>query len=310
MGRWSFARISAARRLWPGFQQIENAVWRDGKLQPNEPGRPAVAVVEMSSPYVVTKASGSVACEGAKAEVSKDGKAWTAVELREFSAAVRGCYRYQLRITFSQPLAALEITSVVQHNQEALPYLAPGRNKITVTAANPQSLGDNRLVVTYAYCLGARDLTPEQVFERDAEIARAHFATWSDQPIVVQQTISQLPATIEIPVPTPRGKQPVYPRMLFLRRELLAPGQSPLPRSRGTEHPGGRRGRVLADVPNPWRIGTGKPPDGGPASDHRPGLPCRPRLVRVEEAAKRFRIASSSGSRTTPTPGSCWPISA
>ena len=113
--------------------------------------------------------------------------------------------------------------------------------------------------MTYAYCLGARDLTPEQVFERDAEIARAHFATWSDQPIVVQQTISQLPATIEIPVPTPRGKQPVYPRMLFLRRELLTPGQSPLPVPAAPSVPQVGADEYLADVPNPWRIGTGKP---------------------------------------------------
>ncbi len=242
-----------------GFSQTDNLVWRDGKLQPQEPGRPAVAIVEMSSPYVVTKASGILVGEGARAEISKDGKAWTPVEMRDFSAAVGGSYRYQVRITFSQPLSALEITSIVQHNQEALPYLAPGRNKITITADNPQSLGDGRLAVTYAYCLGSRDLTPEQLFERDAEIARAHFATWSDKPVVVQQTVSQLPATIEIPVPTPRGKQPVYPRMLFLRRELLAPGQQPLPVPVPPSVPKVEASEYSAEVANPWMIGTGKP---------------------------------------------------
>lgn len=242
-----------------GFSQTDNVVWCNGKLQPRESGRPAEVVVEMSSPYVVTKASGSLAGEAAKAEISKDGKAWTPVEIRDFSAAVRGCYRYQVRITFFQPLPSLEVTSVVQHNQEALPYLAPGRNKITLTAGNPQSLGDSRLVVTYAYCPGARDLTPEQLLERDAEIARAHFAMWSDKPVVVQQTFSQLPATVEIPVPTPRGKQPVYPRMLFLRRELLAPGQQPLPVPMPPSVPKVEASEYLADVPNPWMIGTGKP---------------------------------------------------
>ncbi|HPM83671.1 MAG TPA: hypothetical protein PLF81_23360 [Candidatus Anammoximicrobium sp.] len=242
-----------------GFSQTDNVVWRDGKLQPQEPGRPAVAVVEMSSPYVITKASGILVGEGARAEISKDGKAWTPVEMRDFSAAAGGSYRYQVRMTFSQPVTALEINSVVQHNQEALPYLAPGRNKITITAANPQSLGDGRLVVTYAYCLGSRDLTPEQLFERDAEIARAHFGAWSDKPIVVQQTVSQLPATIEIPVPTPRGKQPVYPRMLFLRRELLAPGQQPLPVPAPPSVPKVQASEYLAEVANPWMIGPGKP---------------------------------------------------
>jgi hypothetical protein len=127
-------------------------------------------------------------------------------------------------------------------------------------------LGHNRLVVTYAYCLGSRDRSPLEIFERDAEIARGHYATWSATPIVVQKTFTQLPATFEIPVPTPRGGQPVYPRMVFLRREVLAPGQSPapVPQEPSTPHVG--RGEYLAEVPVPWLIGTGSPgtPDNRP----------------------------------------------
>jgi hypothetical protein len=114
--------------------------------------------------------------------------------------------------------------------------------------------------VTYAYCLGRRDRTPEEVFERGAEIARAHYATWSDKPIVVQKTIDKSPCTFEIPVPTPKGKQPVYPRMLFLRREVLSPGQKPLPVPAPPSTPKVSPGQTLATLPNPWTIGTGKPP--------------------------------------------------
>ena len=242
-----------------GFCESDNVIQRGGALVPEDASEPGVVVVEMTSPYVVAKASGKLTCEDATTELSTDLKSWKPIKLTDFADAVRGTYRYYVRFTFRKPLAAIELTSVVQHNQEALPYLAPGENNITITAANSDTLGQNRLVVTYAYCLGWRDQTPEQVFDRDAEIARGHYATWSDTPIVVQQTITRLPATLEIPVPTPKEKQPVYPRMLFLRRELLAPGQQPMDVPVAASKPRVGAGEYLANVPNPWTIGTGKP---------------------------------------------------
>jgi len=147
----------------------------------------------------------------------------------------------------------------VQHNQEALPYLAPGKNHITITAANAAALGKNRLAVTYAYSLGSRDRTPEQVHERGAEIARGHYATWSKKLIVVQTLIDKLPATLDIPIPTPKGKQPVYPRMVFLRREVLAPGQKPAPTFEPPTTPSVGPNETLATLPNPWTMGTAPP---------------------------------------------------
>jgi hypothetical protein len=241
------------------LHQRENAVLRNGALEPEDPARPGVLVIEMSSPYVVAKASGKVDCDELETEVSTDLKRWTPVELAGLTEAVRGAYRYYVRLMFRKPITAIELASVVQHNQEALPYLAPGRNKITVTAENPDSLGRNRLVVTCAYCLGWRDRTPEEIFDRDAEIARAHHATWSERPIVVQKTITRLPATLDIPIPTPQGKQPVYPRMLFLRREVLSPGQETRDVPARPTTPTVAADEYLAEVPNPWLIGTGKP---------------------------------------------------
>jgi len=242
-----------------GFSETDNVVLRGGALVPVDATRPGVVVVEMTSPYVVAKASGTLTCEDATTELSTDLKSWKPIKLADFTDTVRGTYRYYVRLTFRKPLAAIELTSVVQHNQEALPYLAPGKNSITITAADSDTLGKNRLVVTYAYCLGWRDQTPEQVFDRDAEIARGHYATWSDTPIVVQQTVTRFPATLELPVPTPKDKQPVYPRMLFLRRELLAPGQQPMDAPVAASTPRVGASEYLATVPNPWTIGTGKP---------------------------------------------------
>ena len=114
-------------------------------------------------------------------------------------------------------------------------------------------------MVACAYCPGWRDRTPEEMFDRDAEIARAHYATWSETPVVVRRTITKLPATLEIPIPTPKGKQPVYPRMVFLRREVLAPGQEPAAVPAVPSEPKVGAGEFLAEVPNPWLIGTQPP---------------------------------------------------
>ena len=242
------------------LKQVENVACRGGGLHPQDPARPGVLVVEMSSPYVVAKASAKIVSQDAKVEVSADLKTFKAVEGEDLTAAVAGTYAYYVRVTFRKPVTGIEVTGIVQHNQEALPYLAPGNNKITVSVADPKVLGKNRLMVTYAYCLGRRDRTPEEIFERDAEIARAHYATWSATPVVVQKIIDKFPATFEIPVPAPKDKQPVYPRMVFLRREVLAPGQEPMavPAKPGVPQVG--PGEVLPAVPNPWLIGTQKPP--------------------------------------------------
>lgn len=200
----------------------------------------------------------------------------TPVDSPDLTKAVIGLYRYYVRVTFRKPLTGMELASVVQHNQEALPHLAPGRNRITIDAANPGALGKNRLAVTYAYCPGRRDVTPEELFDRDAEIARAHNAHWVDEPVVVQKVIDTFPTTFEIVVPTPKGKQPVYPRMLFVRREVLAEGQTPAATPARPSVPEVGPNEVLATLPNPWLIGTQPPPK----------IPDRPTKTEVRLPAK------------------------
>ena len=57
----------------------------------------------------------------------------------------------------------MKLEAIVQNNSGALPYLSPGKNVVTVSVADPKALGDNRLVVTYAYRLGQ----PQQVVRAD-----------------------------------------------------------------------------------------------------------------------------------------------
>ncbi|MCS7237162.1 MAG: hypothetical protein NZ899_02690 [Thermoguttaceae bacterium] len=102
--------------------------------------------------------------------------------------------------------------------------------------------------------------TPEEICAAGAEIARAHYARWSDQPVVVQKVIDQVPFEFEIVVPTPRGKQPVYPRMLFLRREVLTSGQVPAPVPVPPSDPRPGANEELLELPTPWTLGSQPPP--------------------------------------------------
>ncbi len=234
-----------------GLKQVENALCGDGAIRTIDSSRPGVLVIPMASPYVVARASWRLHCADATVEVTTDQKNWTTLSEADFSGQVAGTYAYDIRVIFRAPITQLQLTSVVQHNQESLPYLAPGRNRITITAANAQELGDNQLVVTYAYCLGSRVKSPEELLDRDAEIARGHYASWSETPVVVRKVVESFPVTLDIPIPTPKGMQPVYPRMVFLRREVLAPGQTAGDTPVAPSTPVVGSDEYLADVPNP-----------------------------------------------------------
>ena len=81
-------------------------------------------------------------------------------------------------------------------------------------------------------------------------------------PTVVQKTFTarDLPAKFTIDVPTPRGLHPVYPRMLFVRREVVAPNQQPLPLPEDAKPPTPKPGDELRTLPNPLLTGTQPPP--------------------------------------------------
>ncbi|MCA9267023.1 MAG: hypothetical protein KDA41_01060, partial [Planctomycetales bacterium] len=244
------------------FAATENVKHADGGLVPADASRPARIVVSLQSPYIMTQASGSA--DGAEQlEVSVDGgKTWIAADLKDFGKAVGGQVAALARLTFSKRLAQLRLQATVQNNPFALPYLSPGRNTVTVSVDDPQSLGDNKLVVTYAYRTGARRKTYEQLFVEDKEIARAHDAAWEPTPTVVQKTFTarDLPAKFTIDVPTPADLQPVFPRMLFVRREVVSPGQEPLPLPDGARPPQRGASDQLKTLPNPLLTGTQAPP--------------------------------------------------
>ena len=244
------------------FAACQNVKWSKGQIAPSDASMPASVTISLQSPYIMSRAKAKIANVD-KAEISLDGgKTYSDIDLGNFDDKVGGAYGCSLRLSFSKPVTSLDIEIIVQHNRCALPYLSPGDNKVTVSVADPKSLGANKLVVTYAYALGSRRATYEKLCDQGAELARAHQASWSDTPTMVQKVLaaSDLPATISIPIPTPKGRFPVYPRMLFLRREIIAPGQKPPPLPKGALVAKVASGQQLKTLPNPFLMGIAKPP--------------------------------------------------
>ena len=240
-----------------GLAGQQNVKVSGGQLVPAQADEPAWITIELQSPYIMTKASGHA--NDAKAEISLDGGAtFRPIDLKEFTSAVKGVYRALVKLTFDKPITALQLEAIVQCNRCALPYLAPGRNNITVSARDGEVLGGNQLVVTYAYRTGYHEKSFEQIAASGGRVGGAQHATWSATPTVVQKvfTAKDLPTTFEIDVPTPKGKFPAYPRMLYLHREVLAAGDKPAPLPPGAVSPKMGPTDVLMGVPTPWTMGA------------------------------------------------------
>jgi hypothetical protein len=101
----------------------------------------------------------------------------------------------------------------------------------------------------------------EQLCKQGQVIAKQHQATWSEKLTFVQRTFSakDLPATFEIDCPTPKDRYPVFPRMMFLRREVVAPGSAPLPLPAGAVEARVGPAEELCTLPNPFLVGTEAP---------------------------------------------------
>jgi hypothetical protein len=242
------------------FAATENVKYANKLLVPAKTGEPAFVVVRLASPYLLAKVTGEA--NGADTvEVSVDnGKTFTAASLNSpnLNEAVKGRKSVLLKIGFKEALKSLTVTALVQNNPWALPYLSPGRNKAAVSVAEQKALGKNRLVVTYAYRLGFRTNSLEQIYAEGKPVARQCDAQWSETVTYAQRifTAGDLPATFEIDCPTPKGMFPVYPRMLFVRREVLAPSSSPLPLPAGAVEASPDPNGELLPLHNPFLIGT------------------------------------------------------
>ena len=257
-------------------------------LVPAESGKPGVVVVDLASPYILTKAGGEAT--GADAvEVSTDGgKTFKAVDLKDFTAAVRGHVAAQVKIVFKKALKSLKLEAVVQNNSGALPYLSPGKNVVTVSVADPEGPGRQPARGHLRLSVGQ----PQQVVRADVrrrqgdrQGARRHLG--QDRHLRAEDVRRRrLAGEFEIDCPTPKGRYPVYPRMVFVRREVLAPGQSPAALPSPATTPKVRCERGTGDAAQPWLIGTLLPPSAPAKATSSLVLPVK----RVSYVSKKGQV--------------------
>ena len=257
-GRLIFAPDFSDPSLLKSFAAVENVKLEGGSLVRADAAKPASVTVNLESPYAIVKINGTAAGEDVSASGLKmDGS--------NFTTLVPGYsqQKQQVKIEIRKSLKSLRIEAIVLNNAGALPYLSPGPNKVTVSVADPGALGGNKLVVTYAYVTGYREKSFDELFKEGRRLFCQAYAVWAtNTPMVVQKTftVQDLPATFTIDVPTPKGKYPVYPRMLFVRREVVRPNGKPLPLPEGAQAPKPVAGDELMTLPNPFLIGTQPPP--------------------------------------------------
>jgi hypothetical protein len=262
-GRLICAPDFSSAAVMQSFVAKENRKYEKGAIVAENARLPASVTVALDSPFLVVRAVG-VAAGAERVEVSTDGgRGFFAADLKNLTAAVKDKLSVWVRVTFKTGLKSLRIEEIVMNNAGVLPYLSPGRNKVSVTVADPKALGENKLVVTYAYAPGYRDKSFEELYKEHKPLFAQQNAHWAAQtPTVVQKTYTakDLPATFEVDVPTPKNKYPVYPRMLFLRREIVSATGKPLPLPAGAQAAKMGADDELKTLPNPYLIGTQPPP--------------------------------------------------
>ncbi|MBI5832563.1 MAG: hypothetical protein HZB16_09695 [Armatimonadetes bacterium] len=243
-GTLGFAPDLSSARCLESFATRDNLVWRDGKLAPEDAAKPAVATVKVALPYPLVSAK-AAEVDGLRVEMSADGAAW-----QPPGRGLAGSYAWQARFTLTKSVDKLALEAVVQHNQRALPYLAPGRNVLTIGGGD---LAGRRVAVSVAWCPGSRSRSLQKLADRDEELGKGHGATWAAQPTITRAVVDHLPATMTIDVPTPAGAEPVYPRMLWIKREVLDSGDL------ATGDAKAAAGARLVELPSPWTLANQPP---------------------------------------------------
>ncbi|MER3417421.1 MAG: hypothetical protein C4346_01970 [Chloroflexota bacterium] len=171
----------------------------------------ASAVFRLVLPYPLVSARVTVTGSKDRKQVlvSVDrGATWKPASGESITELVRQRYAVWIKVEFTGTLTRFELTGVVQHNRDALPYLVPGENRITVTTADGRLPVGCVLVVSYSFQEAS---VPEGV-------ARTRFdgSQVSYGPVkTVTRVIQQVPHTFVIEV----GGN-TYPKMVALEREV------------------------------------------------------------------------------------------
>ncbi|PCJ58136.1 MAG: hypothetical protein COA79_14045 [Planctomycetota bacterium] len=263
-GILSFSPIINSSLLKSVFKH-ENVIVNSGVLKPINADEPAFITIRFDSPYVMSKAKGTID-NVTEAEIStNNGKSFQKIMLNDFSKNIGGKYNCLLKIPVTKEVKNISIEIITQINRCSLPFLSPGENNLTVSKDASSKLGKNKMVVTYTFQIGSRRKTFDQFIESGHEVAKAHFAAWSKQKYFVRKILSESDFKnnsyqFKINIGTPKDKQPVYPRMIALTREVLSPDQKPSPLASEFKEYTLPENYELKSLPNPFHVGTQLPP--------------------------------------------------
>ena len=144
-----------------------------------------------------------------------------------------------------------------------LPYLSPGRNKVTVSVADPDALGDNRLVVTYAYAAGYRNKSFEELYKEGSHLFAQQDAHWqADADGRAKDLHGQGPAG-HVRRSTCRRRRTSIQSIrgcCSCGGRCFRPSGKPLPLPEKAQLPKLGPGDELKTLPNPFLIGSQPPP--------------------------------------------------
>lgn len=225
-------KLNVNEKALESFVSVENVRVEGKSIVRIDSNKPGWLVLQLKSPYVMSLGSAR-ANDLVDAEISVDeGKTFSAVSLADFSKNIGGAYSCYLKIPVIKELKELDVEIIVQHNCRALPYLAPGENKINVSLLDPSDLKDNSLVITYIFQVGKKSRSFDQYVESDKEIAKSISSEWGPEVYFVQKILKTSDFkngsfSFDIDIATKKGKYPAYPRMISLKREIVGPGEKP-----------------------------------------------------------------------------------
>jgi hypothetical protein len=197
-------KLSAAELL--AVASAKKGVKFDGGALAADGAEPGSLDLETSFPYMICDGDVTVSytrpAEGDEVSLyilEKAGprKVWTAAKTGEASETAKlgrfddqkvGLHKYALRLAVGggARIKSALVSTVFMHNMFAGPYLVPGKNKVTVTADNPDELAKQPVTVTYTW------------FEGDG---------WKDEKTVTKK-LDKSPLEFEVEV-----KGPKHPRM-------------------------------------------------------------------------------------------------
>lgn len=190
--------------------QLTNVTDHNGKLVAGGHG---TAIFRLALPYPYVRTKLDVGFEGGDgmASLSTDaGTTWKPAALGDVSVQLKQKYDVWLKIDFSGTLSKVHFAALVEHNRSALPYLMPGKNRVTISTEGNVLPKDGQLSVTYVY----QEASAQEPDRRTRFNGQA--LTYGEVKRFTEE-VAALPYTFEIDV---GGSTP--PKMIELERAVRA----------------------------------------------------------------------------------------